>query len=242
MLRNILCLDFESYYKPGEYSLKGTNRLTTEAYVRDERFSTICLGYDYGDGNSGWVDAASCQSFFRKIDWENTGVLCHNAKYDGFVLSHRYGVYPKFFFDTLSMAHAMVPNQKNSLEDLTEILNLEKKSVPYKLFEGVHPNVMDRRLLNAVGQGSMQDCKLTWQVFRKFMEMGFPRRELYVIDMTIKMFTNPQLFGDEEGLLKIQEDELRYIKKVCADLQITEKDLGSPIKFAKLLEQQGVEV
>jgi hypothetical protein len=35
-------LDFETFYDPKDYTLK---KLTTEEYVRDERFATIALGY-----------------------------------------------------------------------------------------------------------------------------------------------------------------------------------------------------
>lgn len=55
-----ICLDFETFYSTSTgYTLK---KMTTEAYIRDPRFAAICMGYDLGDGKTGWVRAASIRS------------------------------------------------------------------------------------------------------------------------------------------------------------------------------------
>ena len=53
-------------------------KVTCESYVRDSRFEVTCLGYDLGEGRSGWVKAAEIPAFLARFDWSKTAVLCHS--------------------------------------------------------------------------------------------------------------------------------------------------------------------
>ena len=65
----ILTVDFETYYDR-EYSL---SKLTTEVYVRDDRFEVIGVAVKYDGGEVEWYDNKHMTaSHFAKLyrDWE----------------------------------------------------------------------------------------------------------------------------------------------------------------------------
>jgi DNA polymerase len=91
------------------------------------------------------------------------------------------------------------------------------------------------------GDYCILDCELTYKLFRHYMSNGFPKRELAVMDMTLKMFTNPVLELDLDRL----ETHLYNVKQRKAELLqsagVDKKELMSNNKFADLLRAQGVE-
>ena len=70
----------------------------------------------------------------------------------------------------------------------------------------------------------------------------FPICELPVIDLTIRMFTEPSLIGDLDLLIKIHNDEALSKNERLYNLGVGESDLASADKFAAILEAEGVEV
>src|SRR3974390_1427286 len=94
-------LDFETYFDK-DYTLQ---KLTTEAYVRDPRFEALGLAAVRGD-EQHWIAHPDIATFLNSINWNATGVLMHHAQFDGLILAHHYGIRPRFFLDTLSMARA----------------------------------------------------------------------------------------------------------------------------------------
>ena len=65
----IITLDFETYYdKP--FSL---TKLTTEEYIRDDRFEVIGVAVAIDDGVPEWFSGtqADTKAFLKKFDWEN---------------------------------------------------------------------------------------------------------------------------------------------------------------------------
>jgi hypothetical protein len=238
-MQNLICLDYESFYdtKAG-FTLK---KMTAENYIRDPRFAPICLGY-HSEGENGWVRAGEIPAFLARFDWNNTSVLCHNAHFDGLILSHHYGVHPSRFVCILSMARALYPDYKLSLEALAQKFRLGVKSVPYGRMDGIHPTAMSEALLIECGLGAANDCAVTMRLFKQMLADGFPENELPIVDLTVQMFTNPQLIGNAEMLRSLQQSEFDKREALLTSLNVTAKDLGSSIKFKALLEAQGVEV
>ena len=73
------------------------------------------------------------------------------------------------------------------------------------------------------------------------MAAPFPMDELFVIDATVKMFTEPCLEGDVELLAKVWVDEATRKDARMAELNVSEADLQSSDRFAALLRDEGVE-
>ena len=93
-------IDFETYYDQ-DYSL---SKLTTEEYVRSDLFETIGVSVKVNEDPGCWYSGAGVHTFLNSLDYSDKAILCHNAVFDGAILSWIYNIKPKFWFDTLSMS------------------------------------------------------------------------------------------------------------------------------------------
>lgn len=238
---NLLTLDFETYFDD-EYTLK---KLTTEHYVRDARFEALGVGLRYPEDDGSftlcWWDAADAKKYLPLIDWANTAVLMHHAQFDGLILSHHYGIKPRFIYDTLSMARLQLGNHLSvGLESLARHYGMASKTVPYDRMHGRRWADMDTGLRTELAAGCLHDIELTWGIFQQLAQ-GFPAEEYQVIDMTMRMFTEPQLVGDVETFGKVWVHENERKKQLLSDLGVAPGDLQSADKFAALLRAEGIE-
>ena len=97
---DIVTIDFETYYDR-EYSL---SKMTTEAYVRDDRFEVIGVGIKVNDHPTDWYSGNNVGKFLNSLDYSDKAILAHNCVFDGAILSWLYNIKPRFWLDTLSMA------------------------------------------------------------------------------------------------------------------------------------------
>lgn len=235
---NLVTFDFETYFDQ-DYSL---SKMTTEAYVRDPRFKVHTLGVRdpelgiYADPGAGIL------SSYLTMDplWDRASAfLCHHAQFDGLILSHHYNIKPAFWFDTLSMARLVFPHAKShSLKALSELLGLPEKTVPYNDFKGVRD--LSPELYTRVAEGCVRDVELTYEIFTRLLPM-VPREELRIIDLTIRMFTEPALRLDRDRLKAYLEQSEIEKEKLLMFCGATKTDLNSSEKFAALIEKLGVE-
>lgn len=235
---NLITLDFETYFD-SDYTL---SKLTTEAYVRDPRFKVHCVGMQ-GEYVPGEIITYSPQHINRHLTdifgkFSDNALLCHHAQFDGLILSHHYDIRPAFWFDTLSMARLVFPHAKShSLGALAKMLGLPEKTVPYESFKGLRDLSPD--LYNRVAEGCIQDVELTHSVFKAMLPF-VPMEELRIIDLTIRMFTEPALALDrprmQDYLTKTQAEK----EALLQTLGVTKSDLQSSEVFAGLLTQCGV--
>ena len=233
----IVTLDFETYFDD-DYSL---SKLTTEEYVRDPRFEALGCAF-YFEGKKEWIDGPDLAQFFAIYDWYRIGVLCHHAQFDGLILSRHYGVYPAAWLDTLSMARYIHGNHIGiSLASLASYYDLAPKNVPYQLFKGKRWNEIATDTQQLIADGAMHDCELTYQLFKELSKQ-FPECEYPIVDITVRMFTEPRLVGDQALLLDIQQKEIDHKQSLIDALGVTKKQLGSNETFSNLLRAEGVEI
>lgn len=245
---SFITIDFETYYGKDI----GFKTQTNEEYINDPRFHVIGVGIKVDDGETKWYSQlGGVASALNGIDWSSSAVLCHNAMFDAAILSWHYGVRPAFIFDTLCMARAIHGvDAGGSLAALAQRYALgEKGSEVVNAFgKGYHDFTPDE--LAAYGEYCKNDVELTYALFHK-LAPGFPDSEYELIDMTIRMFTEPTL-RVEDALLVERLDDIRDEKHgLLGDLMGTlnldsEEDvramLASNKKFAALLELRGIPV
>jgi DNA polymerase I-like protein with 3'-5' exonuclease and polymerase domains len=232
----ILVIDFETRWDSKEYTL---SKMTTEEYVRDPRFKAFGLCYKTLDVEEDitWVSHDDIQDWVDSVDWSRTAVLAHNAQFDISILSWVYGAKPCFVFDSLSMARALRGVEAgNSLMKLAEIYELPPKG------NAVHSTNGMSELAYEVEQELAEYCKhdvfLCEKIFENLMlevDGGFPIKELKLIDMTLRMFTNPVLELDKEMLREAIEDEKHKRESLLAKIGIEETALASNDQFANVL-------
>jgi DNA polymerase len=237
---DIITLDFETYYDK-DYSL---SKITTEEYIRDPRFQVIGVGVKVNDGKTEWFTGThgKIKEFLARYDWANSAVLAHNMMFDGAIMSWRFGVRPKVLFDTLCMARAIHGVEKSaSLKALAENYAVGEKGTEVLDAKGKRRGDFEPEELSAYGRYCVNDVDLTYDIFNIMMSRGFPKSELKLIDLTLRMFTEPTLELDRERL----EAHLQKTQVMKEDLLksagVEDKaDLMSNPKFAALLGKFGV--
>jgi hypothetical protein len=91
------------------------------------------------------------------------------------ILSHHFGLRPKYWLDTLSMARLVVGNHiKKDLGSLAAHYGLAAKSVPYREFKGKHWSDLDAATRSALAAGCLRDVEITWELFCKMMNGDDP--------------------------------------------------------------------
>jgi len=237
-MMDILTIDFETYYSQ-TFSL---SKLTTEEYIRDPQFETIGVAVKRNDEEAAWFSGTKAQTkrWLDQFPWDNSVAVAHNAMFDMAILNWEFDIRPKGIADTLSMLRAVDgPDAGNSLAFAaarhglgvkgTEVLNaLGKRRIYFT------PDELER-----YGDYCINDADLTYALFRKLM-VGFPASELRLIDLTLRMFTEPVLMLDGVSL-KTHLDDVQTRKARLLDKALVDKtQIMSNPKLAELLTMLGV--
>jgi len=235
-----LTIDFETFYSK-TFSLK---KLTTEEYIRSPEFEAIGVAVQVDDAEPVWFSGTKAQTkkFLDGFDVGNSVTIAHNAMFDMAILNWHFDIRPKRIVDTLSIARAIHGTDISlSLASLAQHYGLGVKGNEII-------NALDlRRLdfspegLERYGEYCCNDVALTYELARKLLD-GFPMNELKLIDLTIRMFSEPVLTLGNEVLYEHLE-EVREAKRITlenVEKLATREDLMSNQKFAKLLESFGV--
>ena len=237
----IIVLDFESAWGRSPDVRLGFSTQTNEEYVRDPRFKAWGLSWKYlgSDEAAVWVTRKDLPEFFASIDWSRTAVVAQNALFDVSVMSWHYNVKPAFIFDTLSMGRAMRGVEVgNSLAKLAQVFGLPEKGKGLASSE----NILDKLPAHVEEELADYCCHDTWlceQIFLRLIK-GYPAKELRLIDMTLKMYTNAMLELDREMLIKALSEEGEKREGLLQKLGIEESALASNDKFAQVLTTMGV--
>ena len=234
----ILTIDFETRWDKRDYTL---SKLTTEEYIRDERFTAFgaCL-HEFGtDAPIVWVRGDELSDVLAQYDWQRTAVLAHNAQFDVSILAWRYGVQPCFIFDSLSMARALRGVEVgNSLAKLAEDFGLPAKGKAVNSTDGLAE--ITPEIEQELADYCKHDVYLCEEVFKRLV-VGYPASELRLIDMTLKMYTRPVLELDKNMLLDAIQSEKETREGLLHRLGLDEAVLASNPRFAEALRALGVE-
>lgn len=240
---DIVTIDFETYYDR-EYSL---SKITTEAYVRDPRFEVIGVGIKVNDHPTDFYSGSDPGKFLKSLDYSKRAILCHNTAFDGLILAHHFGIRPRFWLDTLSMArpkHAI--NVGGSLKALTDYYRLGVKGDEVVNALGKRRADFDSYEMSRYGDYCRNDVEITYKLFME-LRKGFPASELRLIDQTIRLYTEPQLVLDKDLLEKHLENVINKKASLveALGLDCTEEEakkmLMSNQQFAQYLEACGVQ-
>jgi DNA polymerase I-like protein with 3'-5' exonuclease and polymerase domains len=239
---SLVFLDFETFYGT-HYSL---SKMTTEQYIRDEQFQVIGFAYSIDDAEPVWVTGTDdiIEARIHELDLHKHTLVCHNTAFDGAILAWRYGVIPKLYMDTMSMAkplHGHTASVGGSLAKLAAHYQLGEKGTEVLNASNLRREQFGFTALTQYGRYCANDVVLTRKLFYKLLP-HIPKPELYIIDLLIRMYTDPVLELNEE-LLSSHLTAVRAKKEeLLRRVQDADKDiLMSNPKFAALLEKLGVE-
>lgn len=256
---NIVTIDFETFFDR-QFSL---SKITTEDYCRSPLFEVIGVGIKVNDAPAVWYPQPQVEAALAAIDWSDTFVLCQNTAFDAAILSWRYRVNPRGWLDTLGMSRALYPHEKShSLKSQAERLRIGVKGEEVVAALGMRYKDFGTEALRRYGDYCENDCELTYKLFQKYMATGFPRQELELIDLTLRMFTDPVFRLNAEKLTahlrsvrdkkqalldQVRDSLLEGADTATIQAVFAEGDAGlrkllmSGDRFATALKSQGVE-
>ena len=221
----------------------GFKKQTTEEYVRDPRFHAIGVAVKVNDEPTRWCSGTHNQikAFLKTFDWGNSLAVAHNALFDMAIMSWHFDIRPKGIADTLSMARAIHGTEVgNSLDKLTQHYKLGQKGNDTMWAINLRREDFTEQQLAQYGAYCVNDVDLTYDLFRVLLPM-FKMSELKLIDLTIRMFTEPVLRLDPDQLSKhlveVRDSKAKLLEAAGSNVE----DLMSNQKFAELLRGLGVE-
>lgn len=245
---SLLTIDFETYYSDD----LGFRTQTTEEYIRDLRFEVIGVAVQVDDGEPQWFSGTrdETRKWLRQFDWKSSMALAHNTMFDGAILHWVFGITPMIYLDTLCMARALHGvDAGGSLAALATRYGVGVKGEEVIAAKGKARGDFAPDDLARYGEYCKNDVRLTHKLF-KIMSKDFPIEELRLIDITLRMFTHPQLYVDENGL-QDRLDELRAErsqlllslkdKLEANDEEEVRKKLSSNKQFADVLKSFQIE-
>lgn len=236
---NLITIDFETYYDK-DYSL---SKLTTEEYVRDDRFEIIGVAVRVNDEEAQWFSGTmqETKNWLAQFPWAESAVVAHNMMFDGAIMGWRLGIHPMALFDTLAMARAIDGTElPNSLAKLAERYGLGVKGTEVVLALGKRRRDFGKDELAQYGHYCVNDVNLTYDLFN-ILVTSYKKPELKLIDLTLRMFTQPRLGLNlpllEQHLIEVVDRKNALI----ADANANREMLLSNEKFAARLMELGVD-
>ena len=247
---SLITLDFETYYTDKDL---GFRTQTTEEYIRDPRFEVIGVSVQVNDGSPVWFsgERETTRKWLAQFNWKESLVLAHNTLFDGAILAWHFGIKPMALADTLCMARALHGVEVGgSLAKLATRYNVGVKGD--EVVKAINKQRTDftAEELDLYGEYCRNDVDLTYKLFL-LMLPSFPQEELKLIDMTLKMFTQPILYVEQstlkERLTELQEEKSNLLQGLmeqlkCATEEEVREKLSSNKKFAEVITGFGIEV
>jgi DNA polymerase len=225
-MTHILTVDFETYYDRN-YSL---SKMTNEEYVRSPLFEAIGVSVKVNDGPAEWFsgDKYRMQEFLNTYNWNDAIAVAHNAVFDASILAFHFGTHPKMIACTMSMAKAIngasVSGALGAQVAHYE-LGVKGQEVAYAINK--HRRDFSRVDLAKYGAYCCNDTDLTYDLFLRLLEGGFPSSEAKLIDMTIRMATEPKLLLDKQKLADHYGNVIEAKSDLIAEIQKIQGAAGS---------------
>ena len=240
-MSRLVTLDFETYYSK-DYGLK---KYTTEAYIRDPQFEVIGVAVKVDDYPTDWFSGSreEIKEWLSVIPWEEANLVCHNTAFDGAILAWHFGIRPRYYMDTLSMSRPLHGlNVGGSLAALAKHYGIGTKGT--EVLDALGKKRLDFEPGELVEYGNYckNDTELTYTLFN-LLKPEIPAKEMYMIDLMLRMFIDPVLELDagklETHLINVQRKKEILMDRICNT--IGRDALMSNPQFAEVLKKMGVE-
>jgi DNA polymerase len=234
----LITIDFETFYDQ-DFSL---SKITTEEYVRSPQFEVIGVGVKVDNEPTQWASGPRKElgQWLKQFPFAESMVLAHNTMFDGAILKWHFGIDAKIWADTLCMARAIHGVEVGgSLKALAERYQVGAKGDEVIHAKGKRRLDFSDEELSRYGDYCLNDVDITYELF-SILSKTFPRDELRLIDLTLRMFIDPVLEVDED-LMREHLRDIQLAKQELLDNTKAEKaELLSNPKFAALLKEFGV--
>jgi DNA polymerase len=205
------------------------------------------------DDETQWFSGthAEIKAWLNQVDWKNSALLCHNTYFDGAILAWTFDIIPAYYFDTLCMARAKHGvDAGGSLAKLAERYQLGQKGTEVGNAMGKKRSDFTPEEMGRYASYCINDVDLTFKLFNVFLADHFPQSELDLIDMTLRMYTEPVLRVNDallvERLEEIKQEKSALLRGLMNLLEVDQeeevrKKLASNPQFAAILKDFNIE-
>lgn len=233
--------DFETYYDRKNYTL---TKITPVEYICNDNFEvTICGIADGNNGTPFLLEGDAVDDYFHSLPrpW---AFVSYNALFDACILAYKYRVYPDLLIDTLGIVRATilhrVPSGRAKLETIAEFMGLDAKGDVLKFVNGM-------RLRDIKYSGYYEDykryCLRDVELLRTITQRlapKFPKPELKIMDMILKMATQPQFYGSTEKLATHLVTIVQEKDQLLQRVGLERAQLLSNDRFVNALKDLGI--
>ena len=199
-----ITLDFETYWSAKHQISKMTNieyvmhpetEIISCAIKRVEKPTKVLFGYD--------DIAREFNDIERTLGWSNVIAVAHNmSEFDALILSWLFGITPRMWACTLSMARPWHWESGLSLRKLVQLYGIGvKDDTALRLTMGKHLKDFTPQEIEAMAMYNCADTDQCFSLFRQLLPKTSPD-EMKLIDITIRMLVAPQFVADRELLTK----------------------------------------
>lgn len=245
----VLYMDYETYWDQ-QHSLTKMNPV---AYVmhRNTEIQSMAVAYDDGPVEILWGED-EIRAWWDDQDLSDTAVVAHNGSgFDHMISAWRFNVRPKFWLCTLAMAKPVYRSEVGgSLAKLCDYLKLGRKgnleAIGTKGRKLASFTAAERQAMEIY---NVQDVELCRKLFKHLVKQ-IPKREMAVIDMTIRMLVSPKIrvdtkllksaLAEERQRKETAIEELRQLFQLDWSVQLKKMLMSNP-QLADLLRSRGVE-
>ena len=227
-------IDFESYFDQ-KYNLKKLNMIE---YIHDDRFEVLGAAILVPELNlHTFLPDSEFESWLSELDPNDTEVLAHNTLFDGAILAWRYGFNPKRWLDSISMARAKLPIASHSLAALATYYQLPPKGELNT--QGKHWIDLSRQERADLATYAKHDAWLCHRIYQNLSP--FPETELELIDITIRLFTEPKFQLDTQKAHELLAKEKTKKETQLQNTGLTATQLNSNQQLAEIIREHGLE-
>jgi len=194
----LITYDFETYWSQ-THSL---TKMSPMAYVMHPDTEIISVALKINDGPTRVVFGEDkIKKLFAMIDWSDAIAVAHNnSEFDAMIAAWRLGVNPKMWACTMAMARPVYAKTIGcSLKAVGAELCPElgaKGSLESTNTKGKHLKDFTPDEIKAMEVYNVQDTELCYGIFRKLAGVT-TAAEMRLVDMTIRMLTEPKFVLDK---------------------------------------------
>lgn len=258
-------IDFETYWS----TTHSLTKIPAVEYVQhpDTEIQSCSIQVGLQGEATTYFGFDAIKEQFDAIDWDNAWAIAHNnSEFDAVILAWRFGITPKMWGCTLAMARPIhAKSAGGSLKALAKHYGLEDKgSLDAVNTKGKRLAEFTAGEIAAMRVYNNGDTRICADLFKILLKKTTPR-ELRIIDMTMRMLTEP-MFEVNTGLLErgLKAERNRKVRALRSLMELldplgvkdtgsTEQDtteylsevksqLKSQKKFREMLEELGVDV
>lgn len=255
-------LDFETYWD----TTHTLTRMSPTEYIQSPKTEIISVAIKEGLDGDTYVlfGEDNIRQHLQSMDWSNAMAIGHNMSgFDSMILAWRMGVNPKMYGCTAAMARSQYSKTGTNVSGKFLIgVSLKKLAAEFKVgkkldleatnTKGKYLKDFTPEELVLMTDYNKVDTDLCAELFTKLVK-GFPKQELFIIDMTTRMLVEPKFVLNtkmvDDALEAVKAEKTRSLLALAETLGLwgddveeqVRSELASAAKFGALLNSLGVE-